>query len=72
MPKRKLTADEAVADTLQFVDNESEVDDDEFNGDLDKIYNSDDLNAVQQDSSDDENSSGSDGYIELTFRGRLE
>lgn len=72
MPKRKLTADEAVADTLQFVDNESEVDGDEFNDDLDKIYNSDDLNAVQQDSSDDENSSGSDGYIELTFRDRLE
>ena len=72
MPKRKLTADEAVADTLQFVDNESEIDGDEFNDDLDKIYNSDDLNAVQQDSSDDENSSGSDGYIELTFRDRLE
>ena len=48
MPKRKLTADEAVADILRFVDNESNVDnDDEFNDDLDKIYDSDDLNAAQ-------------------------
>ena len=48
MPKRKLTADESVADILRFVDNESNVDnDDEFNDDFDKIYDSDDLNAAQ-------------------------
>ena len=37
MPKRKITADEAVADIVRFVDNESDVDDDEFNHDLDKF-----------------------------------
>ena len=37
MSKRKLTAEEAVADILRFVDNESDVDDDKFNDDLDKI-----------------------------------
>ena len=54
MLKRKLTTVEAVPDILRFVDNESDVDDDKFNDDLDKIYDSDDLNAAQQDSSDDE------------------
>ena len=37
MSKRKLTAEEAVADILRFVDNERDVDDDKFNDDLDKI-----------------------------------
>ena len=37
MSKRKLTADEAVADIQRFVDNDSDVDGDEFNDDLDKI-----------------------------------
>ena len=37
MSKRKLTAEEAVADFLRFVDNERDVDDDKFNDDLDKI-----------------------------------
>ena len=37
MSKRKLTADEAVADILRFVDNGSDVDGDELNDDLDKI-----------------------------------
>ena len=64
MSKRKLTADEAFADILQFVDNDSDVDN-EFTDDLDKIYGSDDLNAAQQDSSDDEYSSDSDGDVEI-------
>ena len=38
MSKRKLTADEAVADILPFLDNESDFDDDGFNDDLDKIW----------------------------------
>ena len=65
MSKRKLTADEAIADILRFVDNESNVADDKFNNDLDKIYDSDDLNAAQQNSSDDEDSSDSDEDVEI-------
>ena len=61
MSKRKLTSDEVVADILRFVDIEHDVDDDELNDDLDKIYNSDYLIAAQQDSSDDDDSCGSDG-----------
>ena len=44
------------------MESESDVDYDEFSDDLDKIYDSDDLNTAQQHSSDDEDSSGSDGY----------
>ena len=69
MSKRKLTADEAVADILRFVDNDSDVDDDEFNDDLEKIYDSDDLNTVQYDSSDDENFPDSDGDVEIDIQG---
>ena len=48
------------------MDNESDVDDDDgFNDNLDRIYDSDDLNAAQQDSSDDEDSPGSDGDVEI-------
>ena len=47
------------------MNNESDVDDDEFNDNLDRIYDSDDLNAAQQDSSDDEDSPGSDGDVEI-------
>ena len=68
MSKRKLTADEAVADILLLVDNESDVDDDKFNDDLDKIYDSDDLNPAQQDRSDDEDSSDSDGDVEIDIQ----
>ena len=67
MSKRKLTGDEAFADILQFVDNDSDVDD-KFSDDLDKMYGSDDLNAVQQDSSDDEYSSDSDGDVEIDIQ----
>ena len=48
--------------------NESIVDDDEFNDNLGKIYNIDDLHAAQQDSSDDEDSSGSDGDVEFDIQ----
>ena len=68
MSKRKLTADEAVADILRFVDNKSDVDNDEFNYDLDKIYDSDDLNAAQEDSSYDEDLCGSDGDVEIDIQ----
>ena len=47
MSKRKLTADEAVADILRFLDIENEVEDDDFSDALDKIYDCDDLNAAQ-------------------------
>ena len=47
MSKRKLTADEAVADILRFLDIENEVQDDDFSDALDKIYDCDDLNAAQ-------------------------
>ena len=50
------------------MDNERDVDDDEFNDDLDKIYDSDDLNAAQQDSSDAEDSSDSDGDVEIDIQ----
>ena len=49
------------------MDNDSDVDD-EFNYDLDKIYGSDDLNTAQQDSSDDEYSSDSDGDVEIDIQ----
>ena len=49
------------------MDNDSDVDD-EFNYDLDKIYGSNDLNAAQQDSSDDEYSSDSDGDVEIDIQ----
>ena len=68
MPKRKLTADEAVADILRFVDNKSDVDNDEFNYDLDKIYDSDDLNAAREDSSYDEDFCGSGGDVEIDIQ----
>ena len=68
MSKRKLTADEAVADIVRFADNESDVDNNEFNDDLDKIYDSDDLNATQKNNSDDEDSSGTDGDVEIDIQ----
>ena len=47
MSKRRLTTDEAVADILWFLDNENEVEDDDFSDVLDKIYDIEDLNAAQ-------------------------
>ena len=47
MSKRRLTTDEAVADILRFLDNENEVEDDDFSDVLDKIYDIEDLNAAQ-------------------------
>ena len=67
MSKWKSIADGAFADILQFVDNDSDVDD-EFNDYLDIIYGSDDLNAAQQDSSDDEYSFDNDGDVEMDIQ----
>ena len=50
------------------MDNESDVEDDEFNDNLDKNYDSDDPNAAQRDSSDDEDSSDSDGDVQIDIQ----
>ena len=68
MSKRKVAADEAVVDILRFLDNESDIDDDKFNYVLDTIYDSDDLNAAEEDSSHDKYSSDSDRLVEIDIQ----
>ena len=50
------------------MDNESDVEDDEFNEDLDKMYDDEDLNAAQQDSFNDEDSCDSVGDLEIDIQ----
>ena len=60
MSKRKLTADESVADVLQFVEDGDDVDDGDAADDLNEIYDDDINNDVRHDKSDDDNSFDSD------------
>ena len=50
------------------MDNENDVDDDEINDDSHKIYDSDDLNAAQLDSFDNEDSPESDSDVEIAIK----
>ena len=60
MSKRKLTADESVADVLQFVEDGDDVDDGDAADDLNEIYDDDINNDARYDKSDDDNSFDSD------------
>ena len=56
MPKRKISYDVAVADILNFVENDGEETEDCANDDLDELYDEEQLReAAQDDSSDDDN-----------------
>ena len=60
MSKRKLTADESVADVLRFVEDDDDVDDGDAADDLNEIYDDDINNDVRDDKCDDDNSFDSD------------
>ena len=61
MLKRKLIADETVADILQFVKGGDDVDDCDTADDLNKIYDDGDINVAQEESDDDNSSDSDDG-----------
>ena len=64
MSKRKLTADEAVANILRFVEDSDDVDDGDAADELNEIYDDGDINVAQEKSDDDSSSDSDDGHAE--------
>ena len=64
MPKRKLTADEAVTDILQFVEDGDNIDDGDAANDLNRILDDGDINVAQEENDDDNSSASDDGDLE--------
>ena len=64
MSKRKLTADETVANILRFVEDSDDVDDGDAADELNEIYDDGDINVSQEKSDDDSSSDSDDGHAE--------